>query len=280
MCLIWSSVSAKKVYFNPHYLDSMNRTKADITVLDSIKNIINPFQAIHKIKKFNLQPTRNVSSYSINDIVFLIFLLLGGLLVLVRSFYPEFFLSTREALSNPNLFNQRIRDKSLVQWPVLGSILIFRTVIFSLGITILFVLLNDKLSNQIIPIFGIVLFALFMYSFPKSILEFIVSKITKMDNLFVFHFIQTQMIMGIVSLLLLPIFMYFFFSANENVSVFSSLFFGLYIMGQLFNIIRLLLTDIIKGLNFKLYFFIYLCAFKILPIMILGKYLQDYFLSL
>lgn len=277
---LWIDLSAKKIYYNPHYLDSMSISKGEKVVLDSIRIKIDPFLSQPKTIKYDLQPTRNAKLYSINDIVFLLFLLLGFFVVLVRSFYPEFFLSTREGLSNPNLFNQRMRDKSLVQLPVLLSILIFKTIIFSLGVSLLFILFNKLLENQLIVIFGKVLTAFAVYGFSKLILEYIVAKVSKLEGVFVFHFVQTQMIMGIVSILLLPVLLYYFFSGKGDTTIFIYLFSGLYILGQLFNILRFLLTDIIKELKFKFYFFIYLCTLKILPIMILGKYLYDFFLSL
>lgn len=276
----WSDVAAKKIYYNPHYLDSMAITKGQKPVLDSLKMNIDPFTLQQKRTKYDLQPTRIASVYSLNDIVFLLFLLLGCFLVLVRSFYPEFFLSTREGLSNPNLFNQRLRDKSLVQLPVLLSILIFKSIIFSLGVTMLFISINKSIEPQLLFIFGKTVIAFFIYGFGKALIEYIVAKISKFEGVYIFHFVQTQMIMGLIAILLLPVLMFYFFYENTNATVFIYIFSGLYIIGQLFNTFRILLTDIIRELKFKLYFFIYLCTLKILPIMILGKYLYDFFWSL
>ena len=221
----WSDVAAKKIYYNPHYLDSMAITKGQKPVLESLKMNIDP---LHCNKK------------------------------------------------EPNT----MRDKSLVQLPVLLSILIFKSIIFSLGVTMLFISINKSIEPQLLFIFGKTVIAFFIYGFGKALIEYIVAKISKFEGVYIFHFVQTQMIMGLIAILLLPVLMFYFFYENTNATVFIYIFSGLYIIGQLFNTFRILLTDIIRELKFKLYFFIYLCTLKILPIMILGKYLYDFFWSL
>lgn len=265
-----------KIY-NPHFIDSIIKAKSTPSDLDSLAQMIAIDCSGHRFRKTDFQPIRVVKARSANDMVFLIFLFLGFLLVLVRSFYPEFFLSTRESLSNPNLFNQRIRDRSLLQLPALLGIVLFRIIVFSFGMAVLFSLLKNQGTIDIMVVFLAVFIAYTVYVIGKIGVEMILAIITRLDGPFTYYQIQNQMVMGLFSLLLLPILLFFYFTGIQQPNLFIYIILGLYAFFQIFNIGRLLYTGVLREVGFKFYFFIYFCALKMLPLLILVKFLMNYY---
>lgn len=265
-----------KIY-NPHFIDSVIQAKAHPSHMDSLSQMIAIDRTGHHFRKTDFQPIRMVKARSANDMVFLIFLFLGFLLVLVRSFYPEFFLSTRESLSNPNLFNQRIRDRSLLQLPALIGIVLFRIIVFAFGVAVLFSLLKEQGATDIIAVFLAVLISYTVYIIGKIALEMIIAMLTGLDGPFTYYQIQNQMVMGLFSLLLLPVLLFFYFTGIHQPLLFIYIILGLYVFFQIFNIGRLLYTGVLREVGFKFYFFVYFCALKMLPLLILVKFLMNYY---
>ena len=70
----------------------------------------------------------------------------------------------------------------------------------------LFISINKSIEPQLLFIFGKTVIAFFIYGFGKALIEYIVAKISKFEGVYIFHFVQTQMIMGLIAILLLPVY--------------------------------------------------------------------------
>lgn len=203
--------------------------------------------------------------------LFYVFLGLFLLLGLTYSAFKKYFHDLFEAFTSPTLSRRQLKDQ-LSQTPFPS--LVFN-VFFTLSLGLyLFLLFHRKgLLPKDIPIYFagyFVLFLIFIYVLKYLSLRFLgwVLEIKEIVEGYMFTIFLINKILGIV---LLPVILILAFSPSflSNIVLDISVLFVVVFLGYRYFRAFPVLTTSIKISKF--HFFIYLCAFEVVPVLVLGK---------
>jgi len=133
--------------------------------------------------------------------------------------------------------------------------------------------IKDDYTSFDVRFFMKILSALSLFFTVKNIIEFIFNWVIDTQQTFKAFFLQNLFAEFVLCILLLFFLLIYIYntSVSSGFAVFVLAFsFGLYIV---FNTIRSYQLMLNVRIFYKLHFFLYICAFKIIPMLLLAKYI-------
>lgn len=271
LLLISNSIFAKKATYtaeNPKYLDSILRTQVDTAKWMVLQQNIN----IHKTGATTLIQSIRKNQNNTNYILFGCFFLL--LLLIIRLIFEDFMYAIVDGLYSVKKFYTYYKTKKYDSLMAILLIMVLKVlnISFIIYTIVQYIETGGFLDFNIYLLLKILLIIALFYAI-KSIIELVFNEAIGMResyNAFYLFTFFTEFITSILFLLLLIVFIY-----NNSINiqnVYLVLLCGT-IIYVVFNIIRSYqLMDNFRIAS-KLQFFMYICTFKILPFLILVRYI-------
>ncbi len=262
--------SAKSdLVYNPAYQDSILKNKSDSALWTTLHNKATAYHAMPGYVSIQQQRQNFKSQAFLMVFVFIVLLLL-----VFRMLFEDYMFSLLEGLGSIKkffIFYKTKKYDSFLAIVFIYTLKVFMSSLIFYGV-VQYVFKEDfNVFNMHFYLNSCLVFGSFFL--VKDILEYIFNVITNTQETFKAFFLQNmfaELLLSILLLFLLIIFVY-----NDHIS--NSVVVFLMVIGFvwyfLFNVIRSYqLIDNVRILH-KLHFFLYICAFKILPILLLGKYI-------
>ena len=266
-----AGIAADTTNTNPFFIDSVLKNKLDTAKFSKIESglLIKKPAAVQTI--IQQQKQNEQSDWYIMAAVILLVLML-----FMRLLFYDFTFSMFEGVVSFKKFMVFYQSKKYDSFLAVLILFVLNIAMLSLVVHIFIqIILNDNFThfylNRLIQITLILL----VYFFTISTIEYFFNGFTNTISLFVAHFLWylfSSFFSIIICLLILLMHVYNASVSIGLLNVVGWMFFSVFIV---FNIIRsyqLLRTICIP---YKLHFFMYICAFKLLPLLILGKYIFE-----
>ncbi|MBK6273592.1 MAG: DUF4271 domain-containing protein [Saprospirales bacterium] len=198
------------------------------------------------------------------------------LTLLFRLLFDDFTDSMLEGLISFKKFMVFYQSKKYDSLLAVLLLFILNIAVISLVVHIFVqIILNDQFREFYMSRYFKIAITLLVYFFVTSTIEYLLNGFTNTLSVFLAHFLWylfSSFFGIIICLLLLMVHIY-----NTSISlgffeIVGWLFFALFVV---FNIIRSYQLFSTIRIPYKLHFFMYICAFKILPVLILGKYIFE-----
>lgn len=257
--------------YNPFFRDSVLKNKIDSGRWNKLASVTD----IHKPsgKTVFVQKQKQVQK---STVLLYISLVIALLLVVLRLIFDDFSFSLLEGMLSVKKFYIFYKSKKYDSLFAILSVYIFKISILSLVVYIglRYIQQDDFTSFSFYYFFDIwVLLGLFFT--VKNVIEFIFNWVIDTQETFKAFFLQNLFAEFIVSVFLLVLFLIYIYNNHISYNFMLGLFFtglGVYVV---FNIVRSYqLMDNVR-IPYKLHFFLYICAFKILPVLLLAKYILN-----
>ena len=256
---------------NPYFIDSVLKNKLDTAKFHEIEaNLLlkkpAATQTIIQQEKQNAQ-----SNWYLTVAVILIVLTL-----LLRLLFDDFTDSMVEGVVSFKKFMIFYQSKKYDSLLAVLLLFVLNIAVLSLVIHIFIqVVLNNDFSEFYLNRYIKITVAFLIYFFIISTIEYLFNGFTNTLSVFVAHFLWflfSSFFGIIICLFVLLIHIY-----NSNISlnvleIIAWIFFAFFVV---FNIIRSYQLFSTIRIPYKLHFFMYICAFKMLPLLILGKYILE-----
>lgn len=268
-CTAFSKVDTSS--FNPIFRDSVLKNKVDSSKWNQLTGAVNKLKvsgAVFFVQK-EKQPATSTSFLTVSSIILL-------LLLLVRLFFDDFTFSLLEGIISVKKFFIFYKSKKYDSLLAILAVYLLKITILSLLVYIglRFFQQDDYTSFSYYYFFDIWMLLAFFFTI-KNIIEFVFNWVIDTQETFKAFFLQNlfaEFLLSIILLIVLLIYIY-----NNHVSYNFMLFLLVFSCSVyvVFNIIRSyqLMSNI--RIPYKLHFFLYICAFKIIPIMLLVKYILN-----
>ncbi len=221
----------------------------------------------------DLDPVRHFRSL---DAMFYILFLLLLFLAVIRLVFDKYFSDLVRAFLNPTLSQRQLRDQlSQTPFPALLMNLFFT---ISLGLYLFLLLRNSGFItnyniNLLLPTFVLLIGA--VYTVKWLVLRFTgwIFAASPLTEGYIFILFLIQKVLGIV---LLPFLVILAFCSNPlagagfYISIIIILLFIVYRYVRVWSLIKMHIS------SHRFHFFLYFCAFEIIPVLILGKIVLDW----
>ena len=204
------------------------------------------------------------------DILFLSFLGASMIFLIFKVFNRRLYILYRNAFSNFNLFTQLIREKrpSPIIWTTL--LMVGRCFVFAATI---YLLIDGHFGISNIRLIGI-LFGLF-YAFwsVKYIFSFLLGMLIHQKEKVRTYYLQHHIIFSGLAAILLP-FCFIVFFAEQSIQIYATyVLLIVVVIGLLYYLSRYIMLLRSFRQRGDLLFFMYLCAFELMPILVLMKWI-------
>lgn len=256
---------------NPYFMDSVLKNKLDTTKFKDIEASIlikkaAATQAIIQQEKQNVQ-----SSWYLFTALILI-----SLTLFLRLLFDDFTNSMFEGVVSFKKFMIFYQSKKYDSLLAVLLLFILNIALLSLVVHIFIqYVLNDNFTNFYAFRYVQITSILLIYFFAISIIEYFFNGFTNTLSLYVAHFLWylfSSFFSILVCLLILLIHIYNLSIPFRLLEIIGWITFAFFLV---FNIIRSYQLFRTIRIPYKIHFFMYICAFKILPFLILGKYIFE-----
>ena len=256
---------------NPVFRDSILKNKVDTAKWNVIKSSIDINKSTHKNREIQKEkhPLNNISFLYISCIILLV-------LLLMRLIFDDFSFSLLEGIFSFKkylLYYQSKKYDSLIA--IILVYLISATILSLITYIVLVHFVNDDFTNFDILLFLEVLAVVILFFSAKYFIEFIFNWVIDTQNIFRAFFLQnlfSELLLSIVALFLLLIYIYNS-AVSYNFTIIAMSF--IVVVYLVFNTLRSYqLMDSVR-IPYKLHFFLYICAFKIIPMLLIAKYILN-----
>ncbi|MCB0508224.1 MAG: DUF4271 domain-containing protein [Bacteroidetes bacterium] len=266
--MLTTSYSKTETYsVNPIFRDSILRTQIDTARWHAVLQNVGIFNKSSLV--FVQQQKANTSSK-----VYVIFVFVCLILILLTRFiFDNFSYSFLEGLKSAKVFKEHLRSRKYtsllaILFVYLMNILLFTFLIFI--VALYYTKRNFEVFNAEHFLFLLLIFCLFYVI--RDAIEFIFNNISNSVNNYKAFFLHNQftdflflICMSIVAL----VFVYHSTTSFFYMNLFLGIFLSIYIV---FNSIKSYQLFEEIHIDYKLHFFLYICAFKILPLLILTRF--------
>ena len=257
--------------YNPFFRDSILKNKIDTVRWHQLQNIVDIHKPAGKIISLQQQKTPDKS---------IVFLIIAGVVILfilvLRVIFDDFAASLLEGILSMKKFYIFYKSKKYDSLFAVLSVYILKVVILSyiLYIGILF-LGKDKFLVFSYDGFFRILALLTLFFTLKNITEFIFNSVIGTIDMFKAFFLQNLFAEFMLTIILLIVFMIYIYSSHFSPGIMLALMIACLSGYTVFNIVRSyqLMSNI--RIPHKLHFFLYICAFKIIPLLLLTKYILN-----
>ncbi|HNE51440.1 MAG TPA: DUF4271 domain-containing protein [Chitinophagales bacterium] len=256
---------------NPVFRDSVLKHELDSAAYLKFKSKTNPFKLAAKTPVI-----QNIRIGGISLYYFIALLVLLFFLVLIRLFFEDFFMSLAEGIISNKKFLIYLKSKKYDSFLAMLSVYALHLVCLAYLlylIAILYTTGNFKQFNLLI--LGKFTLLLFLFFTLKFIIEFIFNAISDSADTFKTFFIQhlfIELAFYFLLILLFTFFIYYQYNNNQYLLIILSVISVGLLLFTAFRSFQLLLE---LKVVYKLHFFLYLCAFKVLPVLLLGKFILN-----
>lgn len=256
---------------NPYFLDSILKNNVDTVKWMKVIKATD----IHKAAGKNI--IVQTQKHPVKSLVFLyvttVFLLL---LVFIRVMFDDFFYSVLEGLTSKKKFY--IFYKSKKYDSVLAILLIYIYIISILSLVV-YIGINyfqkDDFINFHLKIFFNIWILLSTFFIVKNTIEYLFNRVIGTLDIFNASFLSNLFAEFLLSIFLLIVFIVYIYNSNVLYSFMLTILVLSVSVYLVFNIIRSYQLISNMRINHKLHFFLYICAFKIIPFLILVKYILN-----
>jgi len=194
----------------------------------------------------------------------------------VRLIFEDFFYAIVEGFRNVKKFYVFYKTKKFDSFLAVLVVYLLNLIMISASLHVLVGFVNnDPPIDFHLKSFLNICLLLGVFFTLKNLLEFLFNFITGYQDTFRLFFLQslfTQLLAAFLLLCVLVVCVYNGFYFNRYIASFLVVFALMYMV---FNTIRSyqLITNV--RINYKLHFFMYICAFRVLPLLILIKYILN-----
>ncbi len=256
---------------NPVFRDSILNNKVDTAKWNVIKSSININKSTHKNRVIQKEkhPLNNISFLYISGIILIV-------LLLMKLIFDDFSFSLLEGIFSFKKYLLYYQSKKYDSLIAIILVYFISTTILSL-ITYIFVVhfVNDNFTNFNLLLFLEVLAVILLFFSSKYFIEFIFNWVIDTQNIFRAFFLQnlfSELLLSIIALFLLLIYIYNS-AVSYNFTIIAVSF--ILVVYLVFNTLRSYqLMDSVR-IPYKLHFFLYICAFKIIPMLLIAKYILN-----
>ncbi len=257
---------------NPVYRDSVLKHELDSAAYLKFKSKTNPFKLAAKTPVIQNIRIGGVSLYYFFALSFLLFLLL-----LIRLFFEDFFMSLAEGIISNKKFLIYLKSKKYDSFLAMLSVYALHLVCLAYLLFLISVVISAGNFKQFnLLILGKFTILLFLFFTLKFFIEFIFNAISDTADTFKTFFIQhifIELAFYFLLILLFTFFIYYQYSNNQHLLIILTVISAGLLLFTAFRNFQLLLE---LKVVYKLHFFLYLCAFKVLPVLLLGKFILNY----
>jgi len=257
--------------YNPFFRDSVLKNKIDSGCWNKLVSVTD----IHKPsgKTVFVQKQKHAQK---STVLLYISLAIALLLVVLRLIFDDFSFSLLEGIVSVKKFYIFYKSKKYDSLFAILSVYIFKISILSLVVYIgLRYMQQDDFTNFSFYFFFDIWVLLGLFFTVKNVIEFIFNWVIDTQETFKAFFLQNLFAEFVVSVFLLVLFLIYIY--NSHISY--DFMFGLLLSGLgvyvVFNIVRSYQLMGNVRIPYKLHFFLYICAFKILPVLLLVKYILN-----
>ncbi|MFN8284815.1 MAG: DUF4271 domain-containing protein [Chitinophagales bacterium] len=256
---------------NPYFIDSVLKNKLDTATFNQIETnlLLKKTAATQTIIQQEKQ--HGQSSWYLLAALILILLTL-----LLRLLFDDFTDSMFEGVVSFKKFMIFYQSKKYDSLLAVLLLFVLNIAILSLVVHILIqFIVNDHYNQFYIFRYMQIFVILLVYSCSISAIEYFFNGFTNTHSFYIAHFLWylfSSFFSVIICLMILLIHIY-----NSNISlpfleVVSWMIFAFFVV---FNIVRSYQLFRSIRIPYKIHFFMYICAFKLLPLLILGKYISE-----
>ncbi|HUM50587.1 MAG TPA: DUF4271 domain-containing protein [Chitinophagales bacterium] len=254
---------------NPYFIDSVLKNKLDTAKFHQIEaNLLTQKPAATQTIIQQEKPSTQSNWYLTAALILIL------LTLLLRLLFDDFTDSMFEGIVSFKKFMIFYQSKKYDSLLAVLLLFVLNIAVLSLVIHIFIqVILNDHFSEFYLNRYIKITVAFLIYFFVISTIEYLFNGFTNTLSVFVAHFLWflfSSFFGVIICLLILLIHIY-----NTNISLGFLEIVGwiIFVFFVFFNIIRSYQLFRTIRIPYKLHFFMYICAFKLLPLLILGKYI-------
>jgi hypothetical protein len=257
--------------YNPFFRDSILKNKIDTVRWHHLQNVLDIHKSASKIIALQQPKTAHKS---------IVFLMNAGVIILfillLRLIFDDFAASLLEGILSMKKYYIFYKSKKYDSLFAVLSVYILKIAIFSyiLYIGILF-FGKDKFLVFSYDGFFRILALLTLFFTLKNITEFIFNSVIGTNDMFKAFFLQNLFAEFLLTIILLVVFMIYIYSSHVSSGFMLGFMIACLAGYAVFNIVRSyqLMSNI--RIPHKLHFFLYICAFKIIPLLLLTKYILN-----
>lgn len=255
--------------FNPYFRDSVLKNKVDTARWQQLRQStdLRRTAGASFVIQHQKQPDTSKAFLLIATLILIV-------LLVMRLLFDDFSYSLLEGLLSVKKFFIYYKTKKYDSFLAVFSLYVLKIIILALVVDILLLHLTHRDFRLFDPSWFVdVVLALSVFFVLKNLVEFVFNVVIGTQDMFRAFFLQNLFAEFMLSLLLLLILLIYVYNdglGNGMLIFVCSLVLGLF---AVFNIVRSYQLMGNVRVTYKLHFFLYICAFKILPLLLLAKYI-------
>lgn len=261
-----------KVEFNPLYVDSLLLHKVDT----SSWNQLTASQDIHRPPSANLliQQTKLANRSP------MILLFVAGLfliMLILKLIFADFAQAMLEGVLQLKKF--MVHFKSNKYDTLLAVLFVYVLKILLLSFIIYMLIQqyrHDDFTSFNLSLYLFIASRLLLFFIIKNILEYIFNSVISTEEVFRSFFLQTMFAEFFVNTAIVVLLLIYIYNTEISFMFFRGVIVSALMLFVVFNIIRSYQLMYNIRLNYWLHFFLYICAFKIIPILLLSRYILNH----
>ena len=256
---------------NPYFLDSILKNKVDTAKWMKVVNATNIHKPAgrHIVIQEQKQPDKSLVFLYVTTILLL-------LLVFIRVMFDDFFHSIIEGLTSKKKFYIFYKSKKYDSFLAVFLIYLFKIAILALVVYIgINYFQKDDFTTFHLKIFFNIWALLSIFFIAKNSIEYLFNWVIGTLDAFNASFLSSLFAEFILAVLLLIVFMVYIYNTQISYSFMLTILMLSVSVYVVFNIIRSYQLISNMRINYNLHFFLYICAFKIIPFLILTKYILN-----
>lgn len=256
---------------NPIFRDSVLNHSIDSSKWSSLIHEMD----IHKSSNKNMMIQKQKSLLN-NNMYLYVFSIIIALLLLMRLLLDDFFVSLIEGTFSIKKFYLFFQSKKYDSLLAIIFTYLLNLICISFITYVGLVYYLNRNFNEFDILFLLKILALITLFFVvKNIIEFIFNWVINTLHIFKAFFLQNLFVELIGSILLLILLLIFIYNQSLSTVFFSTSILFFAIVYVVFNTIRSYQLIGNVRIPYKLHFFLYICAFKILPLLLMVKYILN-----
>jgi hypothetical protein len=257
---------AAKMEYNPVYVDSV--LKSHLPYLDVLSDPgLHPEQVAGSFR-LDIQPVLNNSHKTMVFVVFLICILI---FLLVKFLYPDFFAASAEGFLNLNFFTQLFRSNEYGEVIPFILMAVFRCLVLSLAVLLVLTTFSDNNNLGMIRTYFMLLSLMIITVVIKSIGEYLFNFFSGSLQFARVYYVQVNLLFNVMSLVILPLLLIMFFRHHIHPNWVCGIIGGWIVVSSILYLVRSVQVVPAKGIIYYLHFILYICAFEIIPWLLLTR---------
>jgi hypothetical protein len=271
LCSLHSQGKQDIAHFNPQYVDSMLTQHTDSarwSALVANQDIYRPASAAAVIQQPRV-PSKSPSLLFAVGIVLVVMLLL-------RLLFSDFVQAMSEGVLQMKKFFVHFKSNKYDSLLAVLSVYLIKIVLLALVVyTFILLYRRDAFTRFDTGLFVVIVSRLLLFFLAKNLLEYLFNSVIRTQEIFRAFFLQnlfSELLMNTGMAVLLLVFTY---NSSLPVVLLYVLTGGIVFIFVVFNIVRSYQLMYNIRINYRLHFFMYICAFKIIPMLVLARYILN-----